>query len=224
MNPRTKKIYPDSGVELNHFSARNYDTVLNIATLGLYHFFIYKAIRAMNIQYGDAILDLGCGTGRNACIMHKYLNNEGHITGIDVSSVMEKQFNKKCDDYKNIQFIRKRIDQPFDLSDKFDKIFISFVIHGFPHNIRKIVLKNVSHHLKPDGAFFILDYSEFDINEMPLVHRLIFEKMECKYAFDFIKRDWKHILTQYDFSEFQEFLFFRNYIRLLRSRKKYEFD
>ncbi len=65
MNPKTKKIYPDSGVELNSFSAKTYDTLLNIASLGLYYVFINKAIKAMDIQPEDSILDLGCGTGHN---------------------------------------------------------------------------------------------------------------------------------------------------------------
>ena len=81
MNSKTDKIYPDSGVELNPFTAKNYDTVMNMATLGLYRGFIHRAIRAMDIQRGDKILDLGCGTGRNACIMAKYLDDNGKITG-----------------------------------------------------------------------------------------------------------------------------------------------
>jgi len=36
MNLKTDKIYPDSGVELSPFSAKNYDKVMNIASLGLY--------------------------------------------------------------------------------------------------------------------------------------------------------------------------------------------
>jgi len=58
MNPKTDKLYPDSGVELKPFSARNYDMVMNMATLGLYRGFIHGAIRAMDIQCGDTILDL----------------------------------------------------------------------------------------------------------------------------------------------------------------------
>lgn len=126
MNSKTDKIYPDSGVELTPFSAKKYDQVMNIATLGFYSGFIHRAIRAMNIQKGDTILDLGCGTGRNACIMAKYLSDKGKVTGMDLSSIMERQFNKKCAKYQNITFIRQRIDQPFDISEKFDKIFISF--------------------------------------------------------------------------------------------------
>ncbi|NQT26069.1 class I SAM-dependent methyltransferase [candidate division KSB1 bacterium] len=219
MKLKSDKIYPESGVELNSFSAGNYDKVMNIASLGLYCGFIRKAIKAMNIQDGDKILDLGCGTGRNACVMAKYLNGDGKITGMDVSSIMEKQFRKKCTQHQNVEFIRQRIDQPFDISEKFDKIFISFVIHGFPHQVRQTVLENVSKHLKPGGAFFMLDFAEFNMNAMPSLFHFIFKNIECKYAFDFIERDWKRILTGYHFSGFEEFFFFKNYVRLLKAKK-----
>ena len=219
MNSKTDKIYPDSGVELKPFTAKNYDTVMNIATFGLYRGFIHRIIRAMDIQGGDKILDLGCGTGRNACIMAKYLSDKGKITGMDVSPVMEWQFNKKCIKHQNITFIRQRIDLPFSLSEQFDKVVISFVIHGFPHEVRQTVLKNVSNHLKPGGAFFMLDFAEFNMNEMPPFYRFIFKSIECKYAFDFIKRDWKQILASNYFSGFEESLFFKNYVRLFKAKK-----
>ena len=219
MNSKSEKIYPDSGVELKPFSARNYDLVMNIGTLGFYRGFIQKAIKAMDIQPGDTILDLGCGTGRNALIMVKYLGDNGEITGMDVSSIMKRQFNKKFARHENIVFLRQRIDLPFSLSKQYDKIFISFVIHGFPHEVRHTVLKNVDRNLKPSGVFFMLDFSEFNMNEMPLLHRLIFKNIECKYAFDFIERDWKRILTKYHFIGFEEFFFFKNNIRLLKAKK-----
>jgi ubiquinone/menaquinone biosynthesis C-methylase UbiE/predicted Fe-Mo cluster-binding NifX family protein len=219
MNSKSDKIYPDSGVELKPFTAKNYDTVINMATLGLYRGFIHRAIKAMDIRGRDKILDLGCGTGRNACIMAKYLSAGGKIIGMDVSPLMESQFNKKCAEHQNITFIRQRIDLLFSLSEQFDKVVISFVIHGFPHEVRQTVLKNVFNHLKPGGTFFMLDFAEFNLNEMPPFYRFIFKSIECKYAFDFIKRDWKQILASYSFSGFEEFLFFKNYVRLLKAKK-----
>jgi ubiquinone/menaquinone biosynthesis C-methylase UbiE len=219
MKSKTDRIYPDSGVELKSFMATNYDLVMNVATLGLYNLFIHKVIREMNIQCEDKILDLGCGTGRNAEIMSKYLNKRGGITGIDVSPVMEKKFNKKFNNHRSINFIRRRIDVPFKLSKKHDKIFISFVIHGFPQDVRLRVLENIDHHLKSGGMFFMLDFAEFDMNEMPLLYRLIFKSIECKYAFDFIQRDWKQILSNFNFNGFEELFFVKNYVRLLRAEK-----
>ncbi|MBA7540539.1 2-methoxy-6-polyprenyl-1,4-benzoquinol methylase, mitochondrial [subsurface metagenome] len=216
---KKKKLYPDSHVELKKFTAKNYDTVMNFGSLGLYKGFIKKAIQHMDIQPGDNILDLGCGTGRNAKLMCRYLNEKGHITGLDISEHMEKQFISKFINDKRIEFINRRIDQPFNLQKTYDKVFISFVIHGFPHEVRNNVIQNTYNHLKPGGSFHILDFAEFDMDKIPGLHRFIFKKIECTYAFDFIKRDWKDILKVYGFGTFYEHFYFKSYVRLLHAEK-----
>jgi len=213
------KLYPDSGIELSKFIASNYDKLMNIASFGKYKGFINKAIKDLGIKPNEKILDMGCGTGRNILLMNKYLSDDSLLTGLDISKDMEKQFNFNCKQFSNIKFINKRIDQPFELDQKFDKVFISFVIHGFPHEIRKIIIKNAYTNLKPGGTFNILDFSEFDMNKMPFHHRFIFKKIECKYAFDFIEKDWKSILKEYGFNEFSETCYFKNYVRLLKAQK-----
>lgn len=212
-----KKIYPDSGVELTPLIARYYDNVMNLVTIGVYKSFIIKVIKEMDIQPEDKVLDLGCGTGRNAKLMSEYLNDKGHITGIDISKNMEKQFLDKFKDDKRVKFINQRIDQLFDLQQTFDKVLISFVIHGFPHEVRDTVIRNAARHLKPGGSFYILDFAEFDMDKMPPLHRFIFRKVECKYAFDYIKRNWKDILKDHGFNNFSEHLHLKEYVRLLRA-------
>ncbi|HUX94835.1 MAG TPA: methyltransferase domain-containing protein [Bacteroidales bacterium] len=213
------KIYPDSGVELTPFTARNYDKVMNIGSMGMYRSFIRKAIRDMEIQPDDQILDLGCGTGRNAALMAVNLNDKGFITGLDISEDMEKQFLRRFRNDKRIEFINRRIDQPLNLKKRYDKVFISFVIHGFPHEVRDSVIRNAYDHLNPGGQFIILDFGEFDLDIMPWLHRFIFKKIECIYAFDYIKRDWKDILMGYGFDSFTETFYVRKYVRLLSSVK-----
>lgn len=213
------KLYPDSGVELTAFVAKNYDSVINISSLGLYKRFIKRAIHDIAINPEDQILDFGCGTGRNAKLMCGYLNEKGHITGLDISEHMEKQFNRKFKDDSRVKFINQRIDVPFNLQKTYDKVFISFVIHGLPHEIRKTVVQNAFNHLKPGGRFHILDFAEFDMDKMPPHHRFIFKTFECKYAFDFIKRDWKEILNKQNFGNFTEQFYFKKYVRLLSAQK-----
>ena len=214
------KLYPDSGVELNPFIARNYDKVMNLGSIGLYRSFIKNVIREMQINPDDHILDLGCGTGRNAKLMSGYLNDQGRITGLDISQDMEKQFINRFKNDDRVEFINQRIDQPLNLQKSYDKVFISFVIHGFPHEVRDTVIKNAYGHLKRGGSFFILDFSEFEMDKMPWFHRFIFEKVECKYAFDYIKREWKGILKGYGFDNFAEYFYFKKYIRLLKAVKQ----
>ena len=214
-----KKIYPESGVELTPFISRHYDGLINTLSFGLYRGFIQKAIREMQIPRGSDILDLGCGTGRNASLMAEYIGPEGSITGVDISPEMESQFLAKFSAEKQVSFINQRIDQHFDLGKNFDIVFISFVIHGFPHEVRKTVIENVIHHLKPGGKFVILDFAEFDMAAMPLHHRFVFKSVECKYAFDYIERDWKSILEDAGFSGFREYFYLKNYVRLLEAVK-----
>jgi ubiquinone/menaquinone biosynthesis C-methylase UbiE len=213
--------YPESKVEIGGFMARYYDTLLNLATLGVYSLFIKRSIEFMKIQPEDRILDLGAGTGRNACLIANYLSEDGELIGVDISREMILQFKRKCADYPNVRIIRSRIDKSLPFREKFDKIFISFVLHGFPQNVRESIVKNVFKMLKDNGSFFILDYNEFYYNKMPLYLRIPFKIIECPYAFDFIKRDWKQILTDYKFSDFEQFLFFKDYVRLLKGKKQF---
>ncbi len=213
-----EKIYSDSKVELTPFSAKHYDGLLNTASFGLYKKFIRNAIADMNIKGDEHILDFGCGTGRNACLMHQYLSDKGFITGIDLSPIMLEQFEKNCQ-YENAESLQQRIDIPFDLEKRYDIAFISFVIHGFPHPVREKIIQNVYNHLKPGGQFMILDFAEFSLKDMPFYYRVPFKTVECKYAFDFIERDWKAILTDFGFEDFEEHLYFKNYARLLKAKK-----
>lgn len=214
-----KKYYPDSGVELNEFTAKNYDKIMNIISLGIYKRFINSALKDVDVSLGDNILDLGCGTGRNAKLMLSYAGKKGKLTGLDISDDMEKQFLQKFDGNQNVTFIKQRIDQQFTLEEKFDIVFISFVIHGFPHEIRNTVIQNALNNLKPGGAFYILDFAEFDMKKMPAHHRFIFKKIECKYAFDYIERDWKNILSETGFTSFKESFYLKKYVRLLKATK-----
>lgn len=213
------KIYPDSGVELTPFISRHYDALMNTLSFGLYRGFIEKAIRQIQIQPGCQILDLGCGTGRNAALMAEYTGNEGSITGMDISPEMENQFLSKFGADKKVSFVNQRIDQVFSLNTKFDMVFISFVIHGFPHTVRQTVIQNALNHLKPGGRFIILDFAEFDMAAMPPHHRFVFKSVECKYAFDYIERDWKKILTDAGFTNFSEHFYLKKYVRLLQATK-----
>lgn len=213
------KLYKESKVELSPVIARHYDRIMNSISLGKYDRFIRKAIGDMGIGAGDHILDLGCGTGKNAALMAEYLGEEGRITGVDLSPVMEQQFRDKHAADERIDFSRQRVDIPFDLGKKFHKVLISFVIHGFPHEVRKAILQNAYNHLAPGGKLMILDYAEFSVDEMPWHHRVIFKTVECKYAFDYLERDWKSILQQYHFTPESEKLYFRNYARLLTGTK-----
>ncbi len=214
------RIYPDSKVEIQGFAAKFYDSIMNLGSFGLYHRFITNAVKAVKIGPTDQILDLGCGTGRNARLMSKYISEKGNILGLEISDLMISQFKVKNSNLTNIKVQKQRIDLPFTLDHKFDKVFISFVLHGFPFDIQKQIIKNAYNNLKENGEFIILDFNEFALEKTPFYFRIPFKFIECKYAFEFVERDWKDILLKSSFIGFEEKLFSHKYIRLLKAKKQ----
>jgi len=214
-----RKLYPKSKVETTGFMARYYDTLLDIATFGKYLPFIKQVISIANIRADDRILDMGAGTGRNACLFANYLTGKGELMGVDISKDMIARFEKRCADFPNVKIINRRIDQTLPYKNDFSKVFISFVLHGFPQNARKVIIENAFQTLKQNGEFLILDYNEFSLPDIPLYLRIAFKFMECPYAFDFIEKDWKKILADVGFSNFEEHFFFRQFVRLLKAVK-----
>ncbi len=213
------KFYPDSKVELSGFIAKHYDRIMNFLSFGKYKNLLKNVFKAMNIQPDDKIADFGAGTGRNAILMHNFLSEKGEVLGLEISEEMRAQFEIKTKNIDNINVINQRIDKPLSLDQKFDKVFISFVIHGFPHEVRKEIIKNAFNLLKDDGEFIILDFNEFVLEKTPFYFRIPFKIIECKYAFDYVERDWKNILQDFGFHDFKETLFGRNYVRLLIAKK-----
>ncbi|MCK4352262.1 class I SAM-dependent methyltransferase [candidate division WOR-3 bacterium] len=208
--------YPESKVETKGFMARHYDTILDLATLWRYSLMIKKCIKLIGIKPTDKILDLGTGTGKNAYLMLQYLLRKGKLIGVDISWEMISQFKKRCAEFPNAKIINARVDKSLPFREKFDKVFICFVLHGFPQVVREIIIKNAFNLLKNSGRFLILDYNEFSI---PFYLKIPFTLFECPYMFDFIKRDWKKILANYGFSHFEEHFLFGKYVRLIKVMK-----
>ena len=211
--------YPTSKVELSRFTAKHYDGLMDIATFGRYSSLMKKAVGLMEIKSDDRIIDLGTGTGKNACLMMRHLSTKGEVIGLDISKEMTAKFKRRCAGVINAKIINQRIDKPLSYENEFDKAFISFVLHGFPQEVRKQIIRNVFNSLKNHGEFFILDYNEFSLKKMPFYSRIPFKLIECHYAFDFIKKDWKRILAGEGFSSFEEHIFIAGYIRLLKGVK-----
>ncbi len=209
-----------SKVEVRGFEARHYDRLIDLVTLGTYPSFIRRATGDMDIRPGDAILDLGSGTGRNAELMARRLSGDGRILGLDIGPEMLAQARARFSDRPNIVFEEQRINEPLPYSAEFDKALISFVLHGFVQEDRLRIIDNVHEALKPGGVFFILDYAHFEPEEAALPVRWIFRHAECPLATDFARRDWEAILAARGFGDFNSRFYYKGYVRLLAARKE----
>jgi len=208
-----------SKVQVTGFEARHYDLLMNVVTVGTYPFFIRRAVQDMHIRPEDAVLDLGSGSGRNACLMARNLSDQGRILGLDVGTEMLEQAQRRCRGLPNITFEKQPIEMPLPYQEEFDKAFMSFVLHGFVQEDRLLIISNIYKALRPGGEFFVLDYDQFEPDDAIWPVRWAFQHVECPLASDFARRDWQEILGEQGFGEFQTHRYYFGYVRLLEARK-----
>lgn len=102
----------------------------------------------------SSILDLGCGTGNHAFILH----NRGYkIVGVDRSEAMLANAKKKLaklDNKKSIRFEKGDI-RSWQTREKFDAVVMMFAVLGYQLEDEDIqqAFQTVRHHLKKDGLF-----------------------------------------------------------------------
>lgn len=208
-----------SHVEVGGWAARHYDLMMDLLLMGLYQAFIEEAIGRMDIRPGDAILDLGSGTGRNICVMMRFLGSTGRVVGVDINQEMLQQARERCQAYPQVSFLERRIEEPLPFHEEFDKAFIAFTLHGFEDEDKERVIANAHRALKPGGIFWILDYNEFDLNRQGLPFRWAFRRFECELASEFLSFDLKGLLACHGFGNFVSHPFLRGYVRLLGAEK-----
>jgi ubiquinone/menaquinone biosynthesis C-methylase UbiE len=210
---------PRSKVEIGEWGARYYDVFLNLLSAGRYSHFMRGVIKKMDTKPGQSILDLGSGTGRNDCFMAQKIGSQGKIVGVDISDEMISRALKRCGKYTNISFRKQRVELPLTYKEEFDKVFISFTLHGFEDDQKVEIIRNAYQALKPRGSFHVLDYAEFDIDKMWFPLRRAFTRWECQLAVEFLKLDIKGMVRNQGFTDVKEEFFLRGYLRLLSAVK-----
>lgn len=210
----------DSRVEIRGFEARHYDALMNLVTLGTYPRFLRRVVRDMAIRPEDAILDLGAGTGRNACAMARRLAGGGRILGLDIGPEMLARARRRCRRLPNVAMERRRVEEPLPYRGEFDKVFIAFVLHGFVQEDRLRIVASARRALRADGRLLLLDWDEFEPERASWPLRLAFRHVECPLATDFVRRDWRRILAARGFGEFRVHRYYRGRVRLLSAAKR----
>ncbi len=107
-----------SHVEIGGWGARHYDLMMDLLLLGRYHTFIEGAIGRMNLHKGDAVLDLGSGSGRNICVMMRSLGDTGRVVGVDIGPEMLQQARRRCQPYPQVTFLKRRIEEPLPFREE----------------------------------------------------------------------------------------------------------
>jgi SAM-dependent methyltransferase len=105
-----------------------------------------------HIKEDARVLDIGCGTGRDAF----YLASTGRkVVAIDPSSEM-LDYSLKNNNHENIQYLESKLPKLEGVKGKFDFVMLSAVWMHLDKDTQKKSLKKIKKHLNKDAKIMIL--------------------------------------------------------------------
>jgi ubiquinone/menaquinone biosynthesis C-methylase UbiE len=118
-----------------------------------------KTIRLADLQPGDRVLDVGCGTGTLAIEAQKHLGPSGRVFGIDPGAEQVARARAKATRLSpSVSFqvgVIERLDFP---DNSFDAVLSTIMFHHLPKDLKRQGLDEMARVLKPGGRLVIADF------------------------------------------------------------------
>lgn len=126
---------------------------------GKEHTFRHMTADLAQLQPGEAVLDVGCGTGTQALVAKARVGETGRVCGIDPSgSLLATARHKAKRAGLHIDFQPGGIERIPASSQSFDVALSTFMMHHVPDHLKREGLAELARILTPEGRLLIIDF------------------------------------------------------------------
>jgi len=114
------------------------------------------AVKLLNLERGDLVVDIGCGTGLNFVLLQEAISPEGRIIGVDLTDAMLDQARRRVAEHgwKNVELVQCDATQ-YEFPRQVAGIISTFALTFIPDCGR--VIQNGCRALAPGRQWVILD-------------------------------------------------------------------
>ena len=118
-----------------------------------------RMIQLAGLGPGEAVLDVGCGTGTLAIAAKRRVGSSGAVFGVDASPPMVAKATRKS--------ARARVDVTFTNAvvealpfpdARFDAVLSTLMLHHLPRPVRRQCFAEIRRVLKPHGQLLVVDF------------------------------------------------------------------
>jgi len=147
-----------SGLVLHRPAA--YDFAVWLMTAGRERAFREKILLLARLREGEAVLDVGCGTGSLAIAAKRQVGADGKVSGIDASPEMLARARRKANKADVEIAFDNATAQSLPFSDaQFDAVLTTVMLHHLPRPARELCAREMKRVLKPGGRVLAVDFA-----------------------------------------------------------------
>ena len=159
MSGSADRNVPPRAAGLVLHKAAFYDLTVWLMTLGRERAFRDNLVRLANLRPGEAVLDVGCGTGGLAIAAKRAVGPAGMVCGIDASPEMLARAERKAGKAGGAIVFKHAAAQALPFFDRqFDAALSTVMLHHLPRTGREQCLKEIGRVLKPRGRLLVVDF------------------------------------------------------------------
>jgi ubiquinone/menaquinone biosynthesis C-methylase UbiE len=136
-----------------------YDYVVGFLSLGREQAMRRMTVDLVQLQPGESVLDVGCGTGALTRLAKERVGETGRVYGVDAAPQMIAVARRKAAGRDlAIDFQIGLIEQLAFPDDSFDVVLSSLMMHHLPEELKRQGLAEIARVLKPGGRLLVLDF------------------------------------------------------------------
>ena len=156
-----------------------------------------RVVHAMQLENGDVVVDMGCGTGYYARRIAQAVGPDGKVIGVDIQQEMLDKMMEfaEAEGISNIEPVLGGVDDPKLDPESADWIILVDVYHEFAQP--EPMLEAMWKALKPDGKVALLEYREEG-------HTAAHIKPDHRMSTRQVLKEWNH--AGFELVDLMEFL------------------
>lgn len=139
--------------------AARYDLLTWLLTHGKERQLRERFIDLAGLAPGEAVLDVGCGTGTLAIAASRHVGPSGTVCGIDASPPMIARARRKATKAGVVVDFRVTVAESVPFPDgRFDVVLSTLMLHHLPRTTRQQCAKEIKRLLKSGGRVLAVDF------------------------------------------------------------------